>query len=88
MPGIEGDLSVVGYFFSVFLRQDAWSDLLFGQRVSDFVAVISAITDQGFDLWQILEQNIHPPEIAVLAFDQVRPDGPPEIVTQAVQLCN
>lgn len=80
-------LAVIDCFFAVFLQRDAWFDLLVGQQGSDFVAVIAAITNQGFCLGQVLEQDIRTLEVAALSFGQVKPDGPPEVITQGMQLC-
>ena len=55
-------------FFAIFLRRNAWCDLPFVQHFADFVTVISAICDQGFCLWQALEQNIGSLEVATLPF--------------------
>jgi hypothetical protein len=80
-------LAVIDCFFAVFLWRDAWFDFLVGQQGSDFVAVIAAITNQGFCLGQVLEQDIRTLEVAALSFGQVKPDGPPEVITQGMQLC-
>lgn len=85
VPGFICCFAVFDCFFSVFLRWDARRDLLFGEHGSNFVAVISAIPDQGFSFRQVLKQNIRALEVAALPFRQMKPDWPPEVVTQGMQ---
>jgi hypothetical protein len=87
VPDFVSGFAAIDRFLAVFLRRNAWVDFLLGQQGSDFVAVIPTVPDQGFCLWQILEQDIGPLEIAALPFGQVEPHRSPGVVTQGVQLC-
>lgn len=86
VPDPIGCFAELDCFYAIFLRWDTWRDLLFGQQITDFVAVISSIADQGFNLGNAFEQHIRTFEVTALPFVQMEPDGPPDIVARGTQL--
>ena len=50
VPGFVDCLAIIDWFLTVFLGWNARSDLLLGEQIADFVAVVASITDQGLGL--------------------------------------
>ena len=81
VPSFVCSFAVLYCFFAVFLRRDARFDLLLGKYVSDLVAVIPAIPDQGFGFWRVFQQHIRTLEVTALPFGQVEPNWSSAVVT-------
>ena len=81
VPGFVCGLAVFNCFFSVFLWRNTGFNLLLCQHFADFVAVVSAIPDQGLRLGQIPEKNVSALEVAPLAFRQLKSHRSPRVVT-------